>query len=271
MEDSVQGFYLFPDLPIELRLKIFKLAARHSRIIEIEARKHSTQEPNWTRVTPRSRRIPPILLVNREARGEALKFYTMVSFDQETHFINSRDRNIYFNAVDDILLFGENTCITTVLDTIRLHQDIHNVALFCCSPGEECCSYDNQTTGVVGGCNYLQALHGFDPSVTNHEYRFGGCESLKNIYFVVKSALWPQRAGKVDPTTLFRPATSTGVTKGQIRFYTELERRIDIVNAEVELGYLGGNIWVGEQKPTISFVSFSKTTGVRGGGGYGGD
>jgi hypothetical protein len=271
LEDSVQGFYLFPDLPIELRLKIFKLAARHSRIIEIEAGKHGTQGANWSRVTPRSRGIPPILLVNREAREETLKFYAVVSFDRATHLINSWGRNIYFNAVDDILLFGENTCITTVLETIRMHQDIHNVALFCCSRGEECCSYDNQATGVVGGCNYLQALHGFDPSVTNHEYRFGGCESLKNIYFVVKSALWPQRAGKINPMTLFRPATSTGVTKNQVRFYAELERRIHMVNDEVELGALGGNVWVGEQKPTISFVSFSKTTGVRGGGGYGGD
>jgi hypothetical protein len=256
---------------MELRLKIFKLAARHSRIIEIEAGKHSTQEANWTRVTPRSRRIPPILLVNHEAREEALKFYAVVSFDRATHFINSRDRNIYFNAKDDILLFGEHTCISTVLDTIRLHQDIHNVALFCCSRGEECCSYDNQTTGVLGGCNYLQALHGFDPSVTNHEHRFGGCVSLKNIYFVVKSSLWPQKVGKIDPTAVFRPATSTGVTKAQIRFYTELEHRIQKVNEEVELGYLGGNVWVGEQKPTISLVSFSKTTGGRGGVGYRGN
>lgn len=256
---------------MELRLKIFKLAARHFRIIEIEAGRHNTQQANWTRVTPRSRRIPPILLVNHEAREEALKLYAVVSFDRSTYFINDRDRSIYFNAQDDIILLGENTCITTVLDIVRLHPEIHNIALYCCPRGEVCCSYDNQTTGVVGGCNYLQALHGFDPSVTNREYRFGGCESLKNIYFVVKSSLWPQKVGKIDPTTVFRPATSTGVTKGQIRFYNELERRIQLVEDEVEIGNLGGNIWVGEKKPTISFVSFSKIGGGRGGGGHGGN
>jgi hypothetical protein len=200
-----------------------------------------------------------------------MKHYTVVSFDRATHFIGSQESNIYFNAAVDVLLLGENTCITTVLDTIRLHQDIQNIALFCCSRGEECCNFDNQTTGVVGGTNYLQALHGFDPSVTNHEYRFGGCEGLKNIYFVVKSALWPQRVGKIDPTTVFRPATSTGLTKAQIRFHSNLERQIRHVNDEIELGALGGNIWVGEKKPTISFVSFSKTRGSRRGGGYGGN
>jgi hypothetical protein len=120
--DSVQGFNLFPDLPTEPRLKIFKLAARHYRVIKLEAGRHTTQEANWVRVIRRRKGIPPILLVNREAREEALKFYADVSFDQTTHYISSRDRNIYFNAVDEILLFGENTCITTVLDTIRLHR-----------------------------------------------------------------------------------------------------------------------------------------------------
>jgi hypothetical protein len=168
------------------------------------------------------------------------------------------------------LLFGENTCVTTVLDIIRVHQDIQNVAIFCCARGEECCNFDNPTTGVVGGTNYLQGLHGFDPSVTNHGYRFGGCEGLKNIYFVVKSALWPQRRGRIDPSTVFRPATSTGLTKAQVRFHSEIEGRIKQVKDEVELGALGGNIWVGENKPAISFVSFSKLREGREGG-YGGN
>jgi hypothetical protein len=100
--------------------------------------------------------------------------------------------------------------------------------------------------------------------VTNHEYRFGGCEGLKNIYFVVKSALWPQKVGKIDPTAVFRPATSTGVTKAQVTFYAEREHQIQMAEDEVELGELGGNVWVGEQKPTISLASFSKTRGGRG-------
>jgi hypothetical protein len=87
----------------------------------------------------------------------------------------------------------------------------------------------------------------------------------------VKSALWPQKVGKIDPTVAFRPATSTGVTKAQVRFYAEVEHRIQMVNEEIELGVLGGNVWVGEQKPTISLVSFSKSRGRRGGGGNGGN
>jgi hypothetical protein len=115
-------------------------------------------------------------------------------------------------------------------------------------------------TGVPGGCNYLQALHGFDPSVTGHDHRFGGCENLKNIYFIVKSALWPQRPRLIDPATAFRPATSSGLTKGQARYQDRLKQDRYLVLDEIELGHMGGNVWVDERMPAISLVSFSKRT-----------
>jgi hypothetical protein len=105
------------------RVLLWNVTSDSLRVIELEAGL-ITEYANWVPATPRSRAIPPLLRVNREAREAAFKHCTVVSFDRATDLIGSDDRNFYFNAAVDVLHFGENTCLTTVLDIIRMHQDI---------------------------------------------------------------------------------------------------------------------------------------------------
>ena len=65
-EDSRPEFELFPKLPIELRLKIFKLAASEPRIIEIG------YSFAWGCVVQRELLLP-LLRINRESREEVLR------------------------------------------------------------------------------------------------------------------------------------------------------------------------------------------------------
>ncbi|KAL4861135.1 hypothetical protein BDV12DRAFT_180679 [Aspergillus spectabilis] len=91
---QLDNFELFPLLPTEIRLLIWRMA-RHGRVVEITPEltdRPACFEPNspyrqaiWTRVTRMhiSGSPPAGLLINRESRAEMLSSYKLVTFPDE--------------------------------------------------------------------------------------------------------------------------------------------------------------------------------------------
>jgi len=217
----------------------------------------------WVRVCPRSRRPPAIMHVCRESREEAEKVYTLRCFDCRVahHLPDSpelHEHYIWYNPQADIIFFGEDTCVSSYITVLGGNiEDIPAIAIFGSGKGETCCDHDDEAYGVDGGVDTMQALHGFDPSETLHDSRYGGCPGLKEVFIIVKSKLWLLKQGMIDDSITLRPATNNGLTKGQISFKATFERRIARVEAEISLPGVGENVWVGDQKPTFKFVSFA--------------
>jgi hypothetical protein len=131
---ALTEFTLFPKLPKELRIKVWELAAREPRIVEVcqlqDAKyiTHSTQEDNYetTNSAPfySPTAIPVILHINKESRIIALENY-LLSFPN-----GAEPAQIYYNPTVDILYFPawcfqydishfESVTPSSVKDTIR--------------------------------------------------------------------------------------------------------------------------------------------------------
>lgn len=218
----------------------------------------------WVRVCPRSRLPPALMHMCQESREEAQKVYQLRCFDSRVAELlpNSpqlHEHWIWYNPNADIIFFGENTCISTFIRVFsrRECEVIPAIAIVSSGKGETCCDHDDGIHGVNGGVNTLQALHGFDPSVTLHDYRYGGCPGLKEVFVVVKSKLWLHKQGEINSSMTLRPATNEGLTKGQARFKERLEGEIVRVEAEITLLRVGDNVWKGDKMPTFKFVSIA--------------
>jgi hypothetical protein len=94
---SSSCFHLFPNLPLKLRLKIWKTIASSPRIVIIRSTPASefTSLPGhgFTSTTP----IPPILHVSAEARSVGLPNYTLCSPAHAEKGVFGRAAKIYFN------------------------------------------------------------------------------------------------------------------------------------------------------------------------------
>jgi 2EXR family len=203
----------FGKLPIELRLKIWGLAIHEPRFIEIEwgpkIRNGETIQPviccgvdYRCRVTPVSRQTPAILHVSKEARDEAKKHYNVRVFDTKTR--NGSEREIYYNPKADIIYFGEECCISTILSVFDAapREPIPRVAITLSGQGHsKCrCDWDDETYGMDGGIDFLQALHGIFPPATMHDSNIGrwpGCLGLEKVYWVIPSNLWRYQQGQI--------------------------------------------------------------------------
>jgi 2EXR family len=90
---SISGFTKFPELPTELRLKIWSYAATAQRLLELQYcivdRKFFSFQ-----------KLPAILHTSQESRAVGLCYYHL-SFGTDKH-----PPDTYFNAVNDILFFG---------------------------------------------------------------------------------------------------------------------------------------------------------------------
>lgn len=107
-------FVVFPNLPSEIRCKIWYWAGHVPRIIEIRRRvvQFIQRQPSWAAdhgLVQKSRLVPAVLQVNREARYEAGKVYQMRLFDRV------EGRPIHFNPRADIVYFGEGICFPTMI------------------------------------------------------------------------------------------------------------------------------------------------------------
>lgn len=264
----LKELHLFTMLPSELRIKIWHFAMKQRRLIEIESGPDysiptgfGNGTHHWCRVCPRSRQPPVLMHVCHESREEAEKVYKLRCFDSKISPYLPYDPPeywIWFNPKSDILYFGENTCVSTVVEICSWYKkDIPAIAIVCSGKGEECCDHDDPTYGVDGGVGTLQALHGVDPSRTLHNYRYGGCPGPKEVFIVVKSKLWPRGQGEIDDTVDLRPATNDGLTRGQVPLKESLTREIARVDAEMTMPGVGPNLWTGYDQPHFQFVSFA--------------
>jgi len=94
-------FTLFPNLPVELRFKIWKEAQPEAHVIDIIFREDHPDE-SFSTATP-----PILLFVCRESRSETLKIYKVLSKSMKSN-PTSVPRPIYINPLEDTLLIADD-------------------------------------------------------------------------------------------------------------------------------------------------------------------
>lgn len=114
--DPQPAFTVFPKLPIELRLKIFGIAAREPRIIEVS---YSAEKARVYQVTL----TPPLLRTSSESRREALR--TMSPIWEEK---GSQDMQTLMNLERDILYVVYETYSVRKYPLISLEEFANKVA-----------------------------------------------------------------------------------------------------------------------------------------------
>jgi hypothetical protein len=120
IRQSPNDFTKFPDLPMELRLKIWDEVAMHPRLVELRmifsysigeepgvetegSDAHKQHGP--TTVTDRTRRPPSVIQANKEARNRTLPFY--VNFLEMYDIPKPLNGYVFFNPKVDYIFFGE--------------------------------------------------------------------------------------------------------------------------------------------------------------------
>jgi hypothetical protein len=125
--ETSQKFHLFPELAPELRIKVWKLAARQPRVIEFvddnpnanyRALYQNGMYAPWDHVTAESKQVPALLQVNHEAREEALKIYERRTVDCD-HGVT--DRYIYFNPEIDCVRLAQDAFSVLTLDMMLVY------------------------------------------------------------------------------------------------------------------------------------------------------
>jgi len=260
-------FSLFPILPAELRCKIWRWAAQHPRLVEIEycqAVDFSTDRGTHPehRVCPKSR-LPPVLLrVSHESREEAMKAYEMRTFDSDTGMSNQR--YIYFNPRADIIYFGEKNCLSTMIRVfMQATQDGKEISRVAMGVEKRCksyqCPHDKLAQHHYYLINEIRILHGFDSDVWVDPVTgclWTGCPGLKEVFFVVKSTDWNVAAGAVDAMVGFRPAITNGITEDQISSKKDLELMVRCIEYRISLHGVQEYKWSTEA-PKFHFVSMA--------------
>jgi hypothetical protein len=129
LEEHLRTFTLFPKLPTELRLKIWKLSAQQVRVVKwvygISRRttfinKAGVPQDKYYFKNLSTDALPSILHATRESRGEALRTYTLCL---ESHFRNP----IHFNYERDIFVFEHGHGpfkLTRLGPTLPNHADL---------------------------------------------------------------------------------------------------------------------------------------------------
>jgi hypothetical protein len=116
----------------------------------------------------------------------------MVGFDSRTK--NAKGRWVYYNPNTDIVYFGDNSCISTIIHTFqkayKVGVGIPRIAINATDKVTKCCSWEGdgygmeRNTGVSGGCNLQQALHGIPAELRDGKLIITDCPGLKQVYFV---------------------------------------------------------------------------------------
>ncbi|KUJ17776.1 uncharacterized protein LY89DRAFT_718399 [Mollisia scopiformis] len=103
-KDQGRVFHLFPDLPSEIRLKIWEEARPEPRVIKID--RDTFEHDGYTFGTPRcSAKVPSLLHVNFESRHVALEWYTL-PFEK----LPSQPAYIYFDCSRDWAYLSCDAC-----------------------------------------------------------------------------------------------------------------------------------------------------------------
>lgn len=287
-------FQPFPRLPIELRLKIWKLASLQPRIIAIKFAADAVKPPmdfslvrksysfysdeefariklalerepvhQIVRVCPKSR-VPAMMHTNHEARVEAQRIYEL----RKLSIVG--DQFFYSPQVDIIYIGGDNYCCRAIGKAFysmyptssKLSSAFPRVAIDLSSSIAPCCAGNNFQSRAH---TLMVDLHGTIIGQAGGErFRVRGCEGLKEVFFVVKSLPWHRQPQDVEPSSVFRPAAIDGATKTSVSDKAQLQGIIERVKNDQcisRIDEMWGNHWLGKNKPTFSFVSFASLTG----------
>lgn len=189
-----------------------------------------------------------------------MKIYNLRTFDTETP--NNTERYLYYNPECDIVYFGEETCISNIVNLLTSTRRgeglaIPRVAIQVDSKKHQCCDYDDDAYGVNDHISFMQALHGVFPPLVRETDTMKWtqcCAGLKEVFWVVPSAIFPVRQGGIDATVSMRPATTNALTKDQRWCKKDTLWAVKMV--EDGKFCSGVNLWAVD-KLKFSFVSFA--------------
>jgi hypothetical protein len=222
VSEPLSAFTVFPNLPLEMRTKIWKAAAHIPRIIEVgfgPAGGFTSFNHHLRTVSRTCRRAPAVLHTSHEARTEGLRYYIMTDDFNSFHYHN---RPIYFNGVCDIVYFGDNSCTQTLVLLMQsdLNTKISRVA-FDLDPSPLPCNghYICQDArgpplhfqfGIVSThALQIAILHGFSTWNPAQAWRWPGCQSVKEVIFITQGqdlALSNQEVHYIDESVTLQPA-----------------------------------------------------------------
>ncbi|KAF7868402.1 hypothetical protein EAF04_004934 [Stromatinia cepivora] len=295
-------FPIFPTLAAELRFKIWNFAARATpRILELvlhpdfpcppgcDPESGYTSEPEdlrcynhkTYRISNHGQIVPSILHANRESRAEAQlvfeKRYINNYPDEYPYHGNDERPWTWYNPYTDIVFFGEDTCIRTVVNFFHWtsNEKYPKVAFRCGNMIGTCknkCDFDTSEfphgdddyacsigAGIGGGgVGILGVLHGKDEDIALNTM-VPGAPHVEEVFFVVKTECMKFDAGVMPNDLTFRPAIHNGLTSGQERSKISLEGGVH--NVRMGLGVDGcgddRNRWDKGNHPEFSFVSLA--------------
>lgn len=252
----------FDHLPKEMRLAIWRVMAGQGRILELTHGFTPGHTHDQVEIAHQSCKIPVVLHICRESRLEAMACgYRIANFGYSEIGRIVRPET-WYNPFADTILFGEQTCLTTMMLTFQhFVGNIPSVMVYMSNSMVTCVDVRQDWEGV----DILKALHGFDASsalmmVNGVTVGFGGCQGLKEVQFMVKSNAWNFRnlGNRVPTDAIIRPAATQGITRGQVELFGTLSHIIEDLELGASLHNVGVNKWETEATiPKFSFVSLA--------------
>jgi len=262
-------FALFPKLPIEVRLRIWRTCANQGRLIEIE------QSTTWARehwdvtVCRPSRQTPTILRVCKESRNECMKLYIMARFDAFIPVMHQKNNTmpgehwVYYNPNVDIIYFGKNTCTRKINHICQLGFQISRIAIAVSENSDsayDCCAVwfnPNIPFAMSPVHRIANVLHGHGAlpprphnTVGMEDGRLPGCKGLKDVFWVDEPDFLT-RCGSLDENVGFQAAPYE--PSGGQKFITGLKDEIGA--GKVVLSATNG--WLGDEKPDFHWVNLA--------------
>lgn len=179
----------------------------------------------------------------------------------------------WYNPHRDIIVFGEDTCIRTVVDVFRekANEKYARVAFRCANVIGTCerrCGFDTweyphgddielclQGLGIGGGgVDIMDVLHGVDADIALNTM-VPGAPGVEEVFFVVKTECMKFKAGSMPSDSTFRPSIYDGPTAGQERLKYYYQNIINPVRSEEGFADCGEDRWANGNYPDFNFVS----------------
>lgn len=279
-----------------MRAKIWNFAAHNeSRILELVLHDDFFQRPDpedheatdmtiynhdMFHVSMQGQVVPGMMQANREARGEGSRVFEKryINFYPPGYEFSATNVRpwTWFNPQRDIIFFGEDTCINTVVLFFRHNAEkswprvafrssnIHGTCKRQCNfdSSDIMSGRDNPYMCYLGhaigggGVGILGVLHGKPEEIALNNL-VPGAPSVKEVFFVVKSEAMKFEAGAMSNNLTFRPAVHNGLTCGQERTKFALEREVDNVRSGAGIPSCGVNRWDCGNYPGFNFVSLA--------------
>ncbi|KAI9647661.1 hypothetical protein NHQ30_004046 [Ciborinia camelliae] len=270
-------FPIFTDLAPEIRFNIWNLAARaESRILELVC---TYDNHRVFEVSSQGQVVPGVMQANSESRRES-----KLVFEKRHINFYPRDREVpnhdvrpwtWYNPYNDIILFGEATCIRTVVDFFlcKAEEKYPKVAFRCGNMIGTCknkCDFDTWEypfgddqyscsigAGIGGGgVGIMGVLHGKDEEIAMNKM-VPGAPNVEEVFFVVKTECMKFNVGAMPSNLTFRRAIHNGLTPGQEKNRINLENNIQQVRSGQGVYGCGENRWDKGNYPEFSFMSLA--------------